>query len=177
MELRTQDYLGDWEKTKPVEGHMRPDDALQRLQIFESKYTRLKEERDKVTKAKEALELQETGPISTNEERMQVAFEEMQDLKGVWYELRKIWEQIDEMKEKPWLSVQPRKLRQQIDNLLAQMKELPSRLRHRVPRHASPLADRATAALAALAAVGRAGTFPVLLSHTVPLPKQQLCLV
>ena len=47
----------------------------------------------------------------------------------MWSELRKIWEQIDEMKEKPWLSIQPRKLRQQIDNLLAQMKELPSRLR------------------------------------------------
>ena len=67
--------------------------------------------------------------MSGSEERMQVAFEELQDLKGVWSELRKIWEQIDEMKEKPWLSVQPRKLRQQIDNLLSQMKELPSRLR------------------------------------------------
>ena len=50
-------------------------------------------------------------------------------MKGVWSELRKIWEQIDEMKEKPWLSVQPRKLRQQIDNLLAQMKETEEKLR------------------------------------------------
>ena len=72
VESRTQDYLADWEKTKPVEGHMRPDEALQRLQMFDTKYSRLKEERDKVAKAKEALELQDTGPISTNEERMQV---------------------------------------------------------------------------------------------------------
>lgn len=35
VESRTQDYLSDWERTKPVEGHMRPDDALQRLQLFE----------------------------------------------------------------------------------------------------------------------------------------------
>ena len=41
---------------------------------------------------------------------MQVAMEEMSDLKGVWVELSKIWEQIDELKEKPWLSVQPRKV-------------------------------------------------------------------
>ena len=102
VEGRTQDYLQDWEKTKPVEGHVRPEDALQRLQMFETKYTRLKEERDNVAKAKEALELQESGPVSTSEERMQVAFEELQDLKGVWSELRKIWEQIDEMKEKPF---------------------------------------------------------------------------
>lgn len=41
---------------------------------------------------------------------MQVGLEELQDLKGVWQELAKIWEQIDELKEKPWLSVAPRKV-------------------------------------------------------------------
>ena len=67
--------------------------------------------------------------MSPNDERMQVAIEELQDLKGVWCELAKIWEQIDELKDKPWLSVQPRKLRQSIDALQNQMKELPGRLR------------------------------------------------
>ena len=43
---------------------------------------------------------------------MQVAVEELQDLKGVWSELSKIWEQIDDLKERPWLSVQPRKVAQ-----------------------------------------------------------------
>ena len=43
---------------------MRPDDALQKLAVFESKYSRLKEERDNVSKAKATLELQETGPTS-----------------------------------------------------------------------------------------------------------------
>ena len=61
--------------------------------------------------------------------RMTISWEELQDLKGVWSELSRIWEQIDEMKEKPWLSVQPRKLRQQIDGLLGQLKNLPARLR------------------------------------------------
>jgi len=40
-----------------------------------------------------------------------VALEELQDLKGVWSELSKVWEQIDQMKEQPWVSVQPRKVR------------------------------------------------------------------
>lgn len=39
-----------------------------------------------------------------------MALEELQDLKGVWSELSKIWEQIDQMKEQPWVSVQPRKV-------------------------------------------------------------------
>lgn len=50
------------------------------------------------------------GQLSVSEDRMQVALEELQDLKGVWSELSKIWEQIDDLKEKPWLSVQPRKV-------------------------------------------------------------------
>lgn len=50
------------------------------------------------------------GTVSSSEERVQVALEELQDLKGVWSELQKIWEQIDELKEKPWLSVAPRKV-------------------------------------------------------------------
>ncbi len=78
---------------------------------MEGKFTRLKEERENISKAKEALELAEPGQLSPSEERMQVALEELQDLKGVWSELSRIWEQIDEQKEKPWLSVQPRKVR------------------------------------------------------------------
>ncbi|RZC33924.1 Dynein heavy, DHC N2, AAA 9 and/or MT domain containing protein [Asbolus verrucosus] len=129
VESRTNDFLSDWERSKPVEGHLKPDDALTQLQLFESKFARLKEERDNVAKAKEALELQEPGGVSTSEDRMQVVYEELQDLRGVWSELSRIWTQIDETREKPWLSVQPRKLRQQLDGMSAQLKELPARLR------------------------------------------------
>jgi dynein heavy chain 1 len=69
------------------------------------------------------------GGVSTSEDKMQVVFEELQDLRGVWSELSRIWAQIDEIREKPWLSVQPRKLRQHLDTLMAQLKELPARLR------------------------------------------------
>lgn len=40
---------------------MRPDNALKSLTIFEGKFNRLKEERDNVARAKEALELSEPG--------------------------------------------------------------------------------------------------------------------
>lgn len=42
--------------------------------------------------------------------QLQVALEELHDLKEVWSELSKVWEQIDQMKEQPWVSVQPRKV-------------------------------------------------------------------
>ena len=55
VEGRSQNYLQEWEKNKPVEGALRPDAALQKLAIFESKYSRLEEERENVSKADEAL--------------------------------------------------------------------------------------------------------------------------
>ena len=42
---------------------------------------------------------------------MQVALEELVDLKGVWSELTQICEQIGELKEKLWVSVAPRKVK------------------------------------------------------------------
>ncbi|XP_032633296.1 cytoplasmic dynein 1 heavy chain 1 [Chelonoidis abingdonii] len=129
VESRTTDLLTDWEKTKPVTGNLRPEEALQALTIYEGKFGRLKDDREKCAKAKEALELTDTGLLSGSEERVQVALEELQDLKGVWSELSKVWDQIDQMKEQPWVSVQPRKLRQNLDGLLNQLKNFPARLR------------------------------------------------
>jgi len=43
------------------QGTMRPDEALKILAVFEGKLARLKEERDNLSKAKEALELSEPG--------------------------------------------------------------------------------------------------------------------
>ncbi|XP_047193613.1 cytoplasmic dynein 1 heavy chain 1 isoform X1 [Scophthalmus maximus] len=129
VENRTTDLLNDWEKTKPVAGNLRPEEALQSLTIYEGNFGRLKVEREKCARAKEALELTDTGLLSGSEERVQVALEELHDLKEVWSELSKVWEQINQMKEQPWVSVQPRKLRQSLDGLLNQLKNFQARLR------------------------------------------------
>ncbi|PIK60017.1 putative cytoplasmic dynein 1 heavy chain 1 [Apostichopus japonicus] len=129
VESRTGELLTEWDKDKPIQGDLKPESASNSLTIFEGKFARLKEDRDNIAKAKEALELQEIGVVSPSEERVQVALEELHDLKGVWVELSKIWEQIDELKEKTWLSVAPRKLRQSIDGLQNQLKGMPARLR------------------------------------------------
>lgn len=61
VEVRTTELLSDWEKGKPVQGNIRPDAAISSLAIYEGKFSRLKEDRDNVAKAKEALELMEHG--------------------------------------------------------------------------------------------------------------------
>lgn len=130
VESKTLELLSDWEKGKPVEGSMSPSDATNKLILFESKFTRVKEDRDNLLKAKEALNLLD-GPSSAQiatDEKLVVALEELQDLRGVWGELTKIWDQIDQLKEISWVSVQPRKVRQSLDNLLGQLKAMPARL-------------------------------------------------
>lgn len=72
VENRTTDLLNDWEKTKPVAGNLRPEEALQSLTIYEGNFGRLKDEREKCARAKEALELPDTGLLSGSEERVQV---------------------------------------------------------------------------------------------------------
>ena len=44
-----------------MQGNLKPEDASNALKMFEGKFQRLKEERDNVNKAKEALELAEPG--------------------------------------------------------------------------------------------------------------------
>lgn len=58
------------------------------------------------------------GTLVASDERVQIGLEELQDLKGVWSELAKIWEKVDELKDKPWLSVQPRKVDEYSSHLL-----------------------------------------------------------
>ena len=67
--------------------------------------------------------------MTARDDRVAVVLEELQDLKGVWSELSKVWEKIDELREKPWLSVAPRKIRQALDAQLQQLKGFPGRLK------------------------------------------------
>lgn len=55
-----------------MQGNLRPEEALQALTIYEGKFGRLKDDREKCAKAKEALELTDTGLLSGSEERVQV---------------------------------------------------------------------------------------------------------
>jgi dynein heavy chain 1 len=40
-----------------------------------------------------------------------------------------VYDEIEKLQETPWISVQPRKLRQSVDDLLASLKKLPSQFR------------------------------------------------
>lgn len=89
---------------------------------------------------------------SSRVDRLGPVIEELRDLKAVWTALSGVWAQIADIREISWNNVQvrsvphsvyhsslltlpcfllgqPRKLRSQLDALLASMKEMPSRMR------------------------------------------------
>ena len=124
VDNKINDILQEWETTRPVQGNMRADTAMNTINVFEGKLIRVQEEYDLVCRAKEALDLE-----LTRHTRLEPVFEELRDLKAVWTALSGIWSQIGELREISWATVQPRKLRQQIDGLLGSMKDMPTRMR------------------------------------------------
>ncbi len=124
VENKINDILVEWEQTRPVQGNMRADTAMNAISVFENKLTRVQEEYDLVCRAKEALDLE-----LTRHTRLEPVFEELRDLKAVWTALSGIWSQISELRDMAWATVQPRKLRQHIDGLLSSTKEMPTRMR------------------------------------------------
>lgn len=132
VEARTSDLLVDWEKGKPIQGSSAPAEALKCLADYELKFSSLKEDRSNVARAKDALELVDQNAnleqFRILSEKLEVALEELQDLKGVWSKLSTIWGQIELLRSMRWNVVQPRELRKNLDELFNQLKEMPSRL-------------------------------------------------
>ncbi|KAF8963558.1 Dynein heavy chain cytoplasmic, partial [Haplosporangium bisporale] len=77
-----------------------------------------------VCRAKEALDLD-----LTMNDRLEPVLEELRDLKSVWSSLAKIWQSIFEIKDTLWSTVQPRKIRTQLDALMNSTKDMPNRMR------------------------------------------------
>ncbi|RYP75736.1 hypothetical protein DL771_002223 [Monosporascus sp. 5C6A] len=113
-----------WNEEKPVSGTIAPEVASATLSSFEARITKLQEETEMVSKAKEALDL----PASP-ESSLPIILEEVQDFKSVWAALSTIWKSLNELRETLWGSVQPRKIRSSIDGLIKMTKDMPSRMR------------------------------------------------
>lgn len=121
---RAASYARDWAEQKPLKGDVAPSAALDQLNIFDGRLTRLEDEMDEIRKAKVALQLD-----PPKDEALGPLREELRDLKMVWSELVGPWQKIDELKEIPWTSVVPRKVRRELDGLLNGLAELPNMVR------------------------------------------------
>jgi dynein heavy chain 1 len=121
---RIRDFISDWETHKPLQGNIKADTALNTLTSFESRLVQLSEDYSLICRAKEALTLEQS-----KDERLQPITEELRDLKAVWTALTGIWGRLNSLREMLWTAVQPRKLRGDLDGILASTRDMPSRMR------------------------------------------------
>lgn len=109
---------------RPLQGQIKAESAINTLNVFEGRLTRLSEDYALVCRAKEALDLEHS-----KDDRLQPVTEELRDLKAVWTALSGIWIRIAQLRDQPWATVQPRKLRSELDAILGSTREMPSRMR------------------------------------------------
>lgn len=121
---RIAEMTEKWQEQRPESGSTPPAEAVASLEGFDKELTQLQEQHDMVAKAKEALELP-----SSPDNMLADLLAEVQDYKSVWANLTVVWDQLSELRDQPWNSIQPRKLRQSIENLIKTTKEMPSRMR------------------------------------------------
>lgn len=110
--------------SRPLQGGTRADVAINTLNVSDGRLTRLMDDYTLVCRAKQALDLEHT-----QNDRLQPVVEELRDLKAVWTALSGIWARLGQLREQLWTGVQPRKVRQELDAIMASTKDMPSRMR------------------------------------------------
>ncbi|EFA77050.1 cytoplasmic dynein heavy chain [Heterostelium album PN500] len=126
---RIKEFVDNWTNSKPLQGSIKHSAALETIKIFEGRLVRLREENERLRKAKAALDLDSQGPSGGEDDRLSPVEEEMQDLKAVWTELAATWHEIDNLRETAWSAVVPRKVRKSLEDTLQKLKNLPNRIR------------------------------------------------
>ncbi|ODH44999.1 dynein heavy chain, cytoplasmic [Paracoccidioides brasiliensis] len=121
---KISEIINQWNEEKPVSGSIPPEEASRTLSSFQSRLESLRSESEMVMKAKEALDLP-----GSPETALSAVLEEVQDFMSVWAALSTIWKSLNELRDVLWNSIQPRKLRQSLDELIKMTKEMPSRMR------------------------------------------------
>ncbi|KAK9242644.1 dynein heavy chain, N-terminal region 1-domain-containing protein [Lipomyces tetrasporus] len=116
--------VNDWNSEKPVTGTIAPEVAFVTLEKFDRRLTNLKNDQDLILSAKEALEIE----LTVNN-ALGASIQEVQDFKSVWSALSAVWGSLNDLRDTPWASVVPRKVKQNIDELINMTKEMPTRMR------------------------------------------------
>ncbi|KAJ4379809.1 dynein heavy chain [Didymella sp. IMI 355093] len=121
---KISDVTNEWATEKPVAGDLNPDDATAVLARYDKRIDQLTTESSNLSKAKEALGLP-PSPITV----LNGLYEEVHDFKQVWARVGTIWASLDDLREQLWTSIQPRRLRKNLEDLDRTTKESLPRIR------------------------------------------------
>ncbi|GBG31493.1 Dynein heavy chain, cytoplasmic [Hondaea fermentalgiana] len=136
---RIEQLASDWAEQRPVGGEARPAAALEVLALFAARKARVKDEWERVSLAKEAIQggtedALETGASPSQSQPqshriLDTLGNEIESLQEVWTSLAQVAENLAQLRELPWTAVVPKKLRVSLDAILEELRKLPSRVR------------------------------------------------
>lgn len=114
----------NWQLEKPVSGSLKPANAISLLQKFSDEAQATNVSAELLCKACSALSL-DFKKSST----LDIVSEEIADLATVWGALDSVWARVNDLREMPWISVVPRKLRSSLDDISSSLRNMPARIR------------------------------------------------
>ena len=126
---RSIDLVAAWGKDKPLRGNMSPQVAMDMLAKFETGLKKAQTHQQNLVRAKDALGLEHTAESNAISE----CVEELDDLKEVWGAVSKPHDKLQTIKDTSWASAIMRKVRRALDDLLAEMRSMPNRIRQYEP--------------------------------------------
>jgi dynein heavy chain 1 len=119
------ELLASWENDKPLRGNTLPPKALEILSKFEFTLKKANTHQENLIKAKDALGLEHSSETNVFSE----CIDELADLKEVWQAVMRPYEELQQVKDTPWSTAVMRKVKRALDDLLAEMRTLPNRIR------------------------------------------------
>jgi dynein heavy chain 1 len=127
LESRVGAFVAEWPNNVANNPGAAAQDALVALAGAEGALKALHGEHERLTAAREALDL--GAPSVDPRKRLEPVAEELEALRGVWNALGDVWRTLDQMGEQSWATIQPRKVRKELENVLEALKQMPSRVR------------------------------------------------
>ena len=112
-----------WKNQRPYSGDMMPQQALDVLNLIETRLSNVKDNYSRVCKAKDLLNLEPGNP-----QKLEGLEEDVGSLKEVWNELKKVWSIVDNLKDVPFNAVVPKKIKQSFEEAQDLLKAFPGRL-------------------------------------------------
>ncbi|KAH0477442.1 MAG: hypothetical protein KVP17_003594 [Porospora cf. gigantea B] len=111
----------EWIRTKPTSSQESPTSALLQIERVRKSLLKLKQEFEGLAKARESLCI--VGQSGVDPDGL---LSEIESTREVWCELQKFYATLSALKEEPWLSVVPRKVRIQLEEVNEAIRAVPA---------------------------------------------------
>jgi dynein heavy chain 1 len=70
------------------------------------------------------------GQVDHYEKRLRANLEELQEIRNVWKSLENVCNRLEELKDTQWISIQPKKLKANLEELLSSMTAMVSEVKN-----------------------------------------------